>query len=97
MAVSRSPCAARPAVGDGGRAARSNNVTAWPRASKVSAILSPTNPAPPKTRILMAQFTLVAANVSQQPRPEILFRIHIRHQPAGRLRRLAARARQEAA
>ena len=39
------PCAAR------GSAARSNNVTSCPRASRAAAILIPTKPVPPKIRI----------------------------------------------
>src|SRR6266496_3014705 len=58
-------------------------------------MLSPTKPVPPKTRILIAQPERVAADGSQQPRTEILLRVHIGYQSTGRLRRLTSRARKE--
>src|SRR5258708_39955353 len=77
--------------------ARSNNGTAWPRASSAAAILSPTKPVPPKIRILISQSQHISEGSSQQPRTKILLGIHIRHQTSGWFRRLAARACQEAA
>src|SRR4030088_1552464 len=88
-------------------------MTACPRASRAAAMLSPTKPVPPKIRIFMSQpqhlprwaaTTITidpsadsAIKYSQQDRTEIPRRIHVGDKSAGRLRRLASRAREEAA
>src|SRR5260370_29816100 len=71
---------------------RSYSVTSWPRASNAPARFKPTKPVPPKI------MTLITMGLrSQQARAKISLGIHVRHQTSGWLRRLASRARQEAA